>query len=157
VLGGEGPDDLRTKSLRTAETLLDVCGVEADPTRILDSGRALDKFRDIVAAQDGDPDVTVDDLEAGQQTRVVESERAGVVQHLDNRLVNGIARRAGSPTDTGAGLVLHCRVGEAVERGDPLFTVYAEKDEKLREAAAYAADVDAARVGQPNDPVVERF
>ena len=157
VLGGGGPEDLRSKSLRTAETLLDVCGADADPTRILDSGRALETFRDIVEAQNGDPAVTVEDLEPGRHSRVVESERAGVVQHLNNRLVNEIARRAGSPTDHGAGVLLHRQVGEAVERGDPVFTVHAENAEKLADAVAYQADVDAARVGSQDDSVVERF
>jgi AMP phosphorylase len=157
VLEGDGPGDLRSKSLRTAATLLDVCGADADPARILDSGRALETFRAIVAAQNGDPEVAADDLEPGEHSRVVESERAGVLQHLNNRLVNGIARRAGSPTDMGAGVDLHRQVGDTVERGDPLYTIYAENAEKLSEAVAYREGVDAARVGSQEDSFVERF
>jgi len=157
VLAGDGPEDLRIKSLRIAETLLDICGVDADPAGLLDSGRALETFRDIIEAQNGDPAVEPDDLEPGGETAVVESDRAGVLTQVNNRLVNGIARRAGAPKDQGAGIYFHRRVSEPVERGEPLFTIYAEKADKLEEAVDYQRSEAAVRVGSPDEALVERF
>jgi AMP phosphorylase len=157
VLEGGGPADLRSKSLRIAETLLDVCGADADPEALLDSGRALETFRDIIEAQNGDPAVGAADLEPGSETAVVESERDGVVTDVNNRRVNEIARRAGAPTDAGAGLYFHRQVGDPVERGEPLYTVYAENSVKLDEALEYLEGESAVRVGSPDEALVERF
>ena len=157
VLGGDGPDDLRSKSLRLAETLLETCGVDADAAAILDSGRAREKFGEIVARQGGPPDVAAADLVPGAETAVVEAERAGVVTHVNNRLINEIARRAGAPKDVGAGLVLDRTADEHVEIGDPLFTIHAEKAEKLDDAVSLARRSEAVRVRRPDEALVEWF
>jgi len=157
VLSGGGPDDLRVKSLRIAETLLDVCGVDEAPEAILESGRALATFRDIVEAQGGDPDVEPEDLPVGEETAVVEADRAGVVTHVNNRLINEVARRAGAPKDKGAGLLFHRTVDEAVEPGDPLFTIHAENREKLRDALDHQVRYEPVRVRSPDEAMVERF
>jgi len=156
VLAGEGPRDLRLKSLRLAELLLEACGVDADPAAILDSGRADERFRAIVAAQGGDPDVTVDDLDPGGQTATIAADEGGDVVHVDSRGLSEVARRAGAPRDQGAGILLHRRVGDAVAAGDPLFTVHAEKAEKLAEAREVATEREAVRVRPPDESLVER-
>ncbi|WP_439028644.1 AMP phosphorylase [Haloarchaeobius sp. DT45] len=157
VLQGAGPTELRLKALRLADILLECCGVDADATRILDSGEALATFRRIVAAQQGDPDVELDDLQPGSETEVIRASRDGVVSHVDNRVVSDIARRAGAPRDMGAGLSLHRRVGEEVTAGDPLYTIHAEQAAKLDDAVALAGRVEAVRVRPPQDALVERF
>mgnify|MGYP000557278551 CR=1 FL=1 len=157
VLAGDGPADLRVKSLRIAETLLDVCGADADAEAILDSGQALQTFRDIVAAQGGDPEVEPADLDPGTHTAIVEADRDGVVTHVNNRQVNEIARRAGSPKDHGAGVYFHRRVGDPVDVGDALFTIHAEKAPKLEEAIARAESEEAVRVRSPDEALVERY
>ncbi|MCJ7429506.1 MAG: thymidine phosphorylase, partial [Candidatus Nanohaloarchaeota archaeon QJJ-5] len=55
VLKGEGPDDLRIKSVELSNALLDLCGEESDAADVIDSGKALEKFREILEAQNGDP------------------------------------------------------------------------------------------------------
>ncbi|WP_267642205.1 AMP phosphorylase [Haloarchaeobius amylolyticus] len=157
VLEGGGPQELRLKALRLADILLECCGIDEDATAVLDSGRALERFRRIVAAQDGDPDVTMADLEPGAETAVVESERDGVVTHVNNRLVSAIARRAGAPRDAGAGLYLHRREDDEVSVGDPLFTIYAEQAAKLEDALELAERTEAIRVRGPEDALVERL
>jgi AMP phosphorylase len=156
VLEGEGPEDLRVKSLRLAEILLEICGVEASPERLLDSGRALEKFREIVEAQNGDPNVARDDLVPGKHSFDFEADRSGYVTHIDNELVSGVARRAGAPHDKDAGIYLEAEVGDDVSRGDVLFTVYADKREKLEEAREYADTRHPVRVGDRGESLVER-
>jgi AMP phosphorylase len=157
VLNGGGPTSLRLKSLRLADILLECCDVDADAREILDSGRALDKFREIVAAQNGDPDVTVEDLVPGEETLDVRADRDGVVTHLDNRLISDIARRAGAPTDNGAGIELDVAIGEPVSADDRLFTVHAEQASKLADAESLVDKSEPIRVRDRGEALVERL
>ncbi|MFW5920175.1 MAG: AMP phosphorylase [Halanaeroarchaeum sp.] len=157
VLQGGGPESLRLKSLRLANILLESCDVEASARDILDSGRALERFREIVAAQNGDPEVTVEDLVPGQETLIVRADRAGVVTHLDNRLISDIARRAGAPTDRGAGIELHVTTGESVATDDRLFTVRAEQTPKLDDAETLVEKSEPIRVRDRGEALVERL
>jgi AMP phosphorylase len=157
TLEGNGPEELRLKSVRLADILLDCCGYDGDDDAadILASGRALAKFREIVGRQGGDPDVTVADLVPGRHERTVTADRDGVVTHVDNALVTHVARRAGAPKDAGAGVYLSRRVGDEVTVGDRLFTVHAESAAKLEDAARLFARGDPVRVGGRDEALVE--
>jgi thymidine phosphorylase len=124
----EAPNDLRQKALHLAGRVLefdpDVRGGQgfALARDILDSGRAMAKMSDIVAAQgpaEGPPP------EPGQLRQDVCSPRDGVVTAIDNQQVARIARLAGAPMDPGAGVDLHKKVGERVRKDELLYTVYA--------------------------------
>ncbi|SDC50952.1 AMP phosphorylase [Natrinema hispanicum] len=156
VLHGEGPESLRLKSVRLAEMLLTHCGVDASAADILESGAALERFRHIVAAQDGDPDVEPDDLEPGSESTTVRAERSGVVTSVDNRQLCDLARRAGAPKDSRAGLVIHKSTADPVEPGDDLYTIYAETGNKRAAAETLAADREPIRVRSKTDALVEQ-
>lgn len=126
----EAPMDLRQKSLRLAGRMLefdpDVRGGDgfAIARDILDSGRALEKMRAIIAAQGEKPfDPEAPPL-APQHFEVV-APRAGVVIALDNLKLARIARLAGAPKATGAGVDMRVRIGDSVEAGQPLYRVHA--------------------------------
>lgn len=155
VLDGGGPDDLRLKSERIAQILLDTAGVDADAASIIESGRARTKFDEIVAAQGGDPTITLDGLTPGRYQTTLVAEREGVVTRLDNRLVNELARRAGAPKDAAAGVYLHHQLGDAVEVDDELVTLYARKQAKLGEAEEYAVETEPVRVRSREEALVE--
>ncbi|TYT61240.1 AMP phosphorylase [Natrialba swarupiae] len=156
VLEGDGPESLRLKSLRLAEMLLEHCGVDASATEILESGRALERFRSIVAAQGGDPDVESADLDPGEESTTIRADRAGIASRVDNRQLSDLARRAGAPRDSGAGLVVHRTVGDEVEAGDRLYTIHAETRAKLEEAMSFADQLEPIRVRSKADALVER-
>lgn len=156
VLEGDGPESLRLKAEQLAEMLLDHCGVDASATDILESGRALEQFREIVAAQNGNRDVVIDDLEPGSETQTVFAQRSGIVTRIDNRQLCDLARRAGAPRDDGAGLVIHRSAGEAVEDGDPLYRIHAETGSKLEEATELADRLEPIRVRDKADALVEK-
>ena len=61
VLGGGGPDDVRDLSVAEAEAMLRLAGLDGDPAKALADGRALDKFREMIRAQGGDPDQPLPD------------------------------------------------------------------------------------------------
>jgi AMP phosphorylase len=54
-----------------------------------------------------------------------------VVLWIDNNSLVEAVRLLGAPKDKSAGIELHKKVGDIVEPGDPLFTLYAEKEYKL--------------------------
>jgi thymidine phosphorylase len=54
-------------------------------------------------------------------------------------MVAKMAKAAGCPTDTGSGVYLYKHVGECVVKGEKLFTVYAENDQKKKMAKDYLA------------------
>jgi len=119
-------------------------------------GRALDRFRRIVAAQNGDPAIESNDLEPGGKSTIVRAERSGFVTRVDNRRLCDLARRAGAPLDARAGLVIHRTDGTTVESGDPLYTIHAETEPKLAEADSLADRLEPICVRSKADALVER-
>ncbi len=156
VLEGGGPEPLRLKSVQLASMLLKHCDVDASATEILNSGRALEKFRDIIAAQNGDPAIESDDLEPGSAQTTVEAARDGIVVRVDNRQLCDLARRAGAPKDTRAGIVVHQRATNSVQKGDPLYTIHAETATKLDEAETVSGQLEPIRVRSKADALVEQ-
>ncbi|KAB1191975.1 AMP phosphorylase [Haloferax sp. MBLA0076] len=156
TLAGGGPNDLRVKAIRLADLLFESAGVDADAAEILDSGTARETFNEILAAQNGDPDVTAADLVPGRHTHTVRADRDGVVTHINNRLVNEIARRAGAPRDAGAGIELHLRTGDMAAEGESLFTIHAESPDKLADAVDLTERVEMVRVRHPDEALVDR-
>jgi len=137
VLEGRGPDDLRHKGILMAGKLLELCGKAgrdqgyAAAETLLKSGKALAKFRQIVELQGGDPAVKVADIPIGEHAYTVTSKVAGSIFHIDNKAISKIARIAGSPRDKGAGVLLHRLRGDRVEKGDKMFTIFADSSSKL--------------------------
>ncbi len=137
VLNGQGPDDLRHKSLIMAGKLLELCGKAEKNSGymiaqdIIKSGKAMAKFREIIEIQGGNPKVKESDIKIGQYSHTVNSDVAGSIFHIDNKTIAKIARIAGAPRDKGAGVLLHRVRGDRVEVGDKLFTIYAESEAML--------------------------
>ncbi|AEA46277.1 AMP phosphorylase [Archaeoglobus veneficus] len=138
----KGPKTLIEKSIGIAGVLFEMAGKAtrgADYARqILESGKALEKFREIIEAQGGNPDVKSDDIAVGDRTYTVTSNIDGAISRLDNVMIKKVARAAGAPKDKGAGIMLHKKGGQHVKVGDPLFTIYAEKEWKLDRAVELA-------------------
>lgn len=124
----DAPSDLRQKALRLAGRLLefdpDVRGGDGFliARDILDSGRALTKMREIIAAQGKQ----AASHKTGPLTYEMCAERDGVVTSIDNFLVAKVARFAGAPMDKGAGVDLLKKLGDPVQQGEPLYRVHAE-------------------------------
>ena len=122
----EAPSDLREHSLRLAGRVIefdpDVRGGQglAIARDILESGRALERFERIVDAQGKKGPLP----ELGTLSKEVLAPTSGTVTAIDNYRVARIARMAGAPLDSSAGVDLHRKVGESVEEGEPIYTVY---------------------------------
>ncbi len=137
VLSGKGPDDLRHKSILMSGKLLELCKKcrkgegYSIAQKLLDSGKALKKFREIVELQGGNGRIRTGDIQPGEYSETIKSKVDGHIYHIDNKAMSKIARIAGAPRDKGAGVLLHRNRGNRVVRGDPLFTIYAESEGKL--------------------------
>jgi len=147
VVRGEGPEDLMQECLALGSRMLVLAHVARDADdgrsqlmRAVESGRAAAKAREWVAAQGGDPSA-VDDpsvLPRAPFTRVVSAHEHGWVAHYDAAAIGHAAMAMGagraSLTDTidpAAGLVLAAKVGDRVEDGAPLATLYAASEALL--------------------------
>jgi pyrimidine-nucleoside phosphorylase len=159
-LKGGGPPDLRELVLRFGAEMLVLGGVTDDHAaartrleRAISSGKALEKFREIVTAQGGDPAVCDDPslvVPAAKIREPYESPRDGVVQRVEPRAVGkGITAMGGGRTkmadliDPTVGFQILAKPGDRVSRNQPLATILA-RDAAC--AAAGRAALDAAFV-----------
>lgn len=129
--------DLVDKACHIAGAIFEMVGMDdgyALAKEILQTGRAEEKFREIISLQGGDANVKPEDLVLGRYDLPVRATTSGQVLWMDNDLLVSIARAAGAPKDKGAGIVFNKKTGDRVQEGELLFTVYAEKSRKLSRA-----------------------
>lgn len=138
--GGTEPNSFIQKSLSIAGIALEMAGkaprgggVEAAQA-LLTSGKALEKFRQIIEIQGGDPTIKSSDIVPGEHQFVVNSPASGYVIEMNNRSLISLARTAGAPHDRGAGILLHAKKGKLVKTGEPLFTIFADRSWRLQNA-----------------------
>ena len=132
------PDDLRERAVRLAAAVLELAAAApANQGRmlaqaVLTDGRAWRKFQAICNAQGG-----MRDPPCAPLTHVVHAPTRANIAGFDNRRLARLAKLAGAPIDKAAGLDLHVRIGDRVERGQPLFTVHAQSRGELTYALDY--------------------
>lgn len=129
------------KACICAGMILEMGGIPngvSEAHRILSSGEALEKFRQIVSEQGGDPCVSSHDISPGRYSREIVTPRSGFVRSISNRGIVAVAKAAGAPSDHGAGIIIHKKRGSKVSEGDVLMTVYAESIGKLDHAVSEA-------------------
>ncbi|MBI4759793.1 MAG: thymidine phosphorylase [Chloroflexota bacterium] len=150
TLKGGGPADFREHCLHIAAHML-VLGKRAKTLEearkmaeaAIASGAALEKLRVLVEAQGGDVRY-VDDIgrfPPAKFIEVVKAPRSGYISQVHARAVGEAAVALGAgrtkksdPIDHAVGFVIHKKVGDRVEAGEPLFTVHANDAAKLAEA-----------------------
>ncbi|MEM0303032.1 MAG: AMP phosphorylase [Archaeoglobaceae archaeon] len=134
----KGSASLLEKSLGIAGLLFEMTGIAGDgygyAKKIFESGKTLEKFREIIAAQGGNEKIRAEDIPIGDKTFTITSRFEGAVVAVNNKAIVRIARSAGAPKDKGAGVYIHKKRGDVVKAGDPLLTIYAEKEWKLDNA-----------------------
>jgi pyrimidine-nucleoside phosphorylase len=150
VLRGEGPEDLRQLCIELAGWMLHLGGVSTTVAQgkelskqLIASGKALDKFRQMVKLQGGDPRV-IDDprkLPQAQHTMTLASAKGGYLASLQCEqfgtacvLLGGGRERKEDSVDPSVGIVLHKKIGDAVSAGEPLATIYYNAAERAARA-----------------------
>jgi thymidine phosphorylase len=162
TLAGQGPPDLVEVVLALASEMLALAGVAADPAAVLADGRALTRYRAMIAAQGGEPDAP---LPVATHTRSLAAPATGFLVRLDARAVGNAAWRLGAgrarkedPVSPAAGVLCLAKPGDWVEEEQPLLEL--RSDDESRFGAALAALGNAVEIG-PEGPetiagVIER-
>jgi AMP phosphorylase len=150
TLRGNGPKDLIEKVTTLAGILFETVdkGNKGTALKILKSGKAEKKLREIIEAQGGNPKIHVDDLPIGEKYATIKAEKSGKVLWLKNSEIVLIARRAGTPLDKGAGIHLNAKLGDKVKRGQTLFTIFSNNYNRLQDAVKMAEELKPLVVGK---------
>jgi len=134
-----GCKDLREKGMDLAIKLLKLAGeskAKKKVSELIESGKAYEKFIEIIRAQGG-KEVHASDIKLGKNSLDIRASESGTITFIDNKFVNRVARIAGAPTDKEAGIYLHIRKGDIVSKGQKLFTIYSNSLEKMDYANEY--------------------
>ncbi len=149
TLKGCGPDDLREICLRLSANMLylakkgsmEECMELA--IKALDSGRALEKFREMVIAQGGDGAV-IDDtglLDTAPITYEVKSDKDGWITAIDTEhygiasTMLGAGRESKADViDYRAGIILKAKTGEPVQKGQTLAVLHTSRESMVKAA-----------------------
>jgi thymidine phosphorylase len=145
TLCGQGPADLVEVTLALAADMLRLAGLSADPAAALADGSALERYREMIKAQGGDPEAP---LESAEHAQIMSAQSDGWLQALDARGVGVAAWRLGAgrarkedPVSPSAGIMCLAKPGDAVAAGQPLLELRADdpgKFDRAREALAGA-------------------
>lgn len=142
TLHGGGPADFREHCLVVASQML-LLGKKAarlEQARLMaeaaiSDGRAWEMFRTLVREQGGDVSYAdhPEKLPGAKIVETIYADRAGWIREVNARIVGETAvsigagrEKKGDPIDHGVGMLVHCKVGDRIEQGQKLFTVYAK-------------------------------
>jgi len=150
TLRGKGPKDLIEKATVLCDILFNEVGVRnhGAALEILKSGKAEKKFREIIEAQGGNPKIQAEDLPIGDKYVTIKSEKNGKVLWIKNSEIVLIARKAGAPRDIGAGIHLNAKLGDKVEKGETLFTIFSNSYNNLQDAVKLAEELEPLVIGK---------
>ena len=157
VLAGKNVPDLIDKVCNLARILFRLVGKKVDPLKILKSGKAEKKLREIIGMQGGDERIKAKDIEVGSYKLDVKAERNGLIFWINNHALVQVARAAGSPKDKGAGLLIHKKIGEKVRKGEKVLTIFAEKGRKLRRAEGVLKELRVFGIGKRNEMLIQEI
>ena len=150
TLRGNGPEDFREHCIHISAHMLVLGGRAKDLETgrrmaevAIASGIAIDKFRILLNKQGGDESY-IDNIQKFPRARIVETvsaDRKGYLSKVDAQIIGEAAvtlgagrAKKGDPVDHSVGFLIHAKVGQFVEQGQPLFTIYANDDGKSVEA-----------------------
>ncbi len=141
------PLDLKEKSVMMAGLLLEMGGKakkgkgKEKALAILESGLAHKKMMQIIKAQG-----KMKTPQLGKETYDYRANKNGKIVEMDNEDIAKIARLAGAPKDTGAGLYLYKHVSDKAKKGEKIFTIYAESKAKLKHAKKFLKEKDGIKI-----------
>jgi pyrimidine-nucleoside phosphorylase len=150
VLRAGGPEDLRDLCVELAGWMLHLGGVsktvsdgKKECRKLIASGQALDRFRQMVELQGGDPRV-IDDPKRLPQARHVQQvlcAKSGYVSSLQCEqigtacvILGGGRERKEDSVDPAVGIVLHRKVGDRVAAGEQIATIYYNSGSRVARA-----------------------
>jgi pyrimidine-nucleoside phosphorylase len=164
VLRGQGPADVRKLTLTLAAKLLVAAGASPSPaeaislvTSVLDDGHAFKRFQSLIQAQGG---TFVDRLPLAREM-TIECDQNGWLGTIDAAALGscvvemgGGRRQQGDRIDHRVGLELMSKLGDPVEKGQPLIRLFydgtAAQSEKITQQLRTALTVTTEPVAAPS-------
>ncbi|MCP9298129.1 pyrimidine-nucleoside phosphorylase [Bacillus halotolerans] len=144
TLKGEGPEDLHELVLTLGSQMVVLAKkagtldeARAKLEEVMKNGKALEKFKDFLKNQGGDSSIIDDPSKLPQAAYHIDvpAKEAGVVSEIvaDEIGVAAMLLGAGRATkedeiDLAVGIMLRKKVGDKVEKGEPLVTLYANRE-----------------------------
>jgi pyrimidine-nucleoside phosphorylase len=168
ILRGDGPEDLRDLCVELAGWMLHLGGVsktvsdgKQESAKLISSGQALERFRQMVELQGGDPRV-IDDpkgLPQARHSRRVLCAKSGYISSLQCEqigtacvILGGGRERKEDSVDPAVGIVLHRKVGDRVTAGEPFATIHYNSESRV--AGAQQLLRDSCRIS--DSPPIEK-
>ena len=150
TLKGQGPADF-TELCMTLGTQMLIAGGKADSEEqavsmlkeAIDSGRALEKLAEFVEAQGGNAESVYhpENLPQAKESFEILAPEDGYLQRIIcdevgicSMILGGGRETKESEIDLSVGILLHKKVGDYVQKGDSLATIYANDEKKAEEA-----------------------
>ena len=167
VLKGHGPADLTEVSLQLASNMLYLVGKGTPEEcrkmaeKSIEDGTAFETFCTMVRAQGGDDSVLrdYDKFQKAPYTYDIVAEEGGYIEKQNAEEIGEVSVVLGagretkdSAIDFSAGIILHKKYGDKVEKGEALATLYTSKEAALKEAERMYRE--ATKIG-PNAPKKE--
>ncbi len=151
TLSGKGSADLEELSIELASRIVQASGTDLSYRKIksslinnIDNGQALEKFIEMVENQGGDPEfirnlVNRDEALEGIDI-LYDGEDEAYVKSIDAMEIGLAAMQSGSGREricekinSEAGIILHKKVGDHVEKGIKLATIFTENKKEIEE------------------------
>lgn len=168
ILKGNSEGDLLEVSLTLGAYMLisaeKADSLDAGKQMLLDNiknGKGLDKFRELLIQQNGNPNIINDYtlLPISKEKAEVYSAESGYVYSMNTAEIGrasletgaGRASKADS-IDFGAGIIMKVRIGDYVNKGDVLAEVYSSASDKCLSASKYILDAIEIRTEKPKEP-----
>jgi len=156
VLKGKGPADLRELSIELSawmfflgERTKSVEEGRALAQEMIASGKALDRFRQCIRLQGGDPRI-VDDpslMPSAKHHLEITSPRSAYITAMRNRdfglalaILEGGRAKKEDRIDPAVGLEFHRRIGDHMKAGEKLVTIHYNSEARLAEAQKLIGD-----------------
>ena len=137
------PIALENRALTLAGKLLNLCfetvkikkNGEDEAKSILQKGLALAKFKEIIKAQKGNPNIESRKIKIKSKRKDIKSNKYGKIEKINNYYLNMAAKILGAPEDKNAGIYLFKKIGDKIENNESLMSFYANNSYRLDEAA----------------------
>lgn len=145
------PKDLREKAIYLSTELLNLCRIKDAKKKaedILFSGKAYNKFKEIINAQNksNDFEKRIKKLKLASNQEVLKAPKSGVISKIGNKEINSLCRILGTPETESAGIYLHKHAGDKVAKGEPIFTMYSESLTKLDDAKDFIKQFEPVEI-----------
>lgn len=146
TLKGKGPKDLTDLSLALAAHMIHLAGVEKTfdkalkkAQQMVDSGKALAEFKELIKSQGGDERVVEDYslLPQASEVTLVKATKNGFVKMFQNDQIGlllielgGGRKSKADKIDHGVGFYFHKKIGDQVKKGDVIFEIHHHPHQK---------------------------